>query len=115
MMANVDVARHGDEQVRPVQAIRGHAEAGVADELAQEEHAIGALDRLAQRGRGHDAEIRPDKLRMQRRKHAPAQKRRRDRDVQPFGEPHDLFAQMKPVDLDAHDEHRPFGGIADAR
>ncbi len=103
-------ARHADDQVVFVDAIGGHAQARVADELAEQQQAIRRLDDLAQRLRADAAEIRADELRMAGRKHAAPEKRRRHRNLQTLGELEHLLRQMKPVHLDADDQHRILRG-----
>ena len=111
VVADVNVARDGDQEVPLAQTICGHAEARVADQLAEEQHAVGLLDGFAQRRRRHHPEVGPDKLRMQRRKHAATEERRRHRHVPSLGQLDDLIAQLKAVDFDADDQHRPLGGV----
>ena len=107
VMADEHLARHADDQVALGQALRRHAEAGVADQLAEQQHAVGVLDDVAQRRRRHHAEVGAGELRVPGREHAAAEKRRRHRHAQPLGEPHHLIAQLEAVHLDADDEHRP--------
>ena len=96
------------------QPIGGHAEAGVADSLAEQQDAVRALDSVAQWLGRHDAEIGADELRVARRKDTAAQERRGHRHVQPFGEPDDLFAEPEPMDLDADDDDG-LPGVAESR
>ena len=69
------LTRHADDEVIFIDAVRRHAKAGVADELAEQEQTIRRLDDFAQRLRADTAEIGTDELRMSSRKHPAAEKR----------------------------------------
>ena len=107
--AHADLAVERLHGAAQVELAGVHAEIGVAQDHAQQQEPVGALDQLGDRRVAGDAEIGPGQRCAGGREQAAAHEGGDHRDAQPAGELGDLGLEPVAAHLDVDHDHRPLG------